>query len=244
MQFNNFEQRDGKLYIEWYASTPEIDRYNSSITVEAISNGMSSYLKNPVILLGHNPDKAIWTMIEHRIENWLFIKAELTRDEDWVFWDITEWRTKGFSIGFAPLQYSYQTKDGRDLKTLTEQEYEKLDSQDVVRVINKIDLVEISVVNIPANPSSLFSLTKAVRAYFDKIEKRSAFDMERRILLNDNANPFVNTVVDEPIETEVVVEEPEVVAEPIEPEVVAEVVELQTTDMEKKATKGKVTRAK
>ena len=60
---------DGKVIIEGYASTPDIDRYNSIITTEAIAGGMENYLKNPVILLGHDTDKPIGTMISYNVEN-------------------------------------------------------------------------------------------------------------------------------------------------------------------------------
>lgn len=188
-----FEQRDGKLYIEWYASTPEIDRYNSIITKESFDEWIKNYLKNPVILLWHNPDKAIGVMVEHRMDaKGLWIKAEISKNEDNIYSDITEWRTKGFSIGFVALKSEYKTRDWRKLSEITEEEYRLLDDKDVVRVISEIELVEISVVNVPANPSSLFSLTKAVRAYFDKMETRSVMDMQRRVLISNDNNPFID----------------------------------------------------
>jgi hypothetical protein len=49
------------------ASTPQIDRYNSIVTVDAIRNGMSNYLKNPLILLKHDMDKELGLMVDHSI---------------------------------------------------------------------------------------------------------------------------------------------------------------------------------
>jgi len=213
---SGFEQRDGKLYIEWYASTPEIDRYNSIITKESFDSWIKNYLKNPVILLGHNPDKAIGVMVEHKMDTkWLWIKAEISKNEDNIYSDITEWRTKWFSIGFVPMKSEYKTRDGRKLSDITEEEYRLLDDKDVVRVISEIELVEISVVNVPANPSSLFSLTKAVRAYFDKMETRSVMDMQRRILISNDNNPFIDTPKQEEIAIEETQEEQEETTEEV-----------------------------
>lgn len=177
MAFNSVEVRSDEqaIIVKWMASTPKIDRYKSIITVDAIRNGMWNYLKNSVILLWHNSEKAIWTMIEHFISNdWLDITAKLTRNIDWVFESIRDWITKGFSIWFVPLARTYKTKDWRPLQTLTNEELDKLDySKDIVREINEIDLVEISVVNTPANPDALFTLSRAITDFFDTNEKRS-----------------------------------------------------------------------
>lgn len=220
-----FEQRDGKLYIEWYASTPEVDRYNSIITKESFEDGIKNYLKNPVILLWHNPDKAIWVMVEHKMDTkWLRIKAEISKNEDGIFDDITEGRTKGFSIGFVPMKSEYKTRDGRKLTELSEDEYRSLDDKDVVRVISEIELVEISVVNVPANPSSLFSLTKAVRAYFNKMETRSVMDMQRRILISNDNNPFIDAPKQEEIIEEEKQEEQEETTEEITEQIESEAI--------------------
>ncbi len=177
MAFNSVEVRSDEqaIVVKWMASTPKIDRYKSIITVDAIRNWMWNYLKNSVILLWHNADKAIWTMIEHFISNeWLEITAKLTRNTDGVFESIRDWITKGFSIWFVPLARTYKTKDWRPLQSLTNEELDKLDySKDIVREINEIDLVEISVVNTPANPDALFTLSRAITDFFDTNEKRS-----------------------------------------------------------------------
>lgn len=172
---------ENAIIIKWMASTPEIDRYNSIITVDWIRWGMDNYIANPVILLGHNSDKAIWTMIEHKVDNTgLFITAKLTMNLDNVFQAIKEGITKGFSIGFYPLSRSYETKDWTPLAALTQEQLDQLDYNDIIRKITKLDLVEISVVNIPANPSALFTMQKAVKLFFESIEKRSVIELQKR----------------------------------------------------------------
>lgn len=125
-----------------------------------------------------------------------------------------------------------------------------MDDKDVVRVISEIELVEISVVNVPANPSSLFSLTKAVRAYFDKMETRSVMDMQRRILISNDNNPFIDTPKQEEIIEEEKQEEQEEtneeVTEPTEseaigdttPEQVEETQDISTEETQEEGEEG------
>lgn len=165
---------DNSIIIEWMASTPEIDRYNSIITPDSIRNGMENYLKIPVILLWHNSNKPIGSMIDHRADNLgLYIQAKLTQDIDNIFQSIRDGVTKGFSIGFYPLERSYEDKNWVLISALTQEQLDQLDYNDIIRKITKIELVEISVVSIPANPSAMFTLSKAVRKFFDNYEKRS-----------------------------------------------------------------------
>mgnify|MGYP002141874976 CR=1 FL=1 len=171
------------------ASTPRIDRYRSIITTDAIRNWMSNYLKNPVILLWHNSDKPIWTMTDHKVDNsWLHITAKLVRNVDSVFENIRDWITKGFSIGFIPLDRVYKTKDWVPLQSLTSEELDNLDYNDVIREITEIDLVEISVCNTPANADALFTMARAIKAFFEEQEKRSFWLMWMMTRDTDNAD--------------------------------------------------------
>lgn len=183
MSFDNVEVRsdDQSIIIKWTASTPKIDRYKSIITTDAIKNWMENYVKNPVILLGHDSSKAIWQMIEHTVDNTgLHVTVKLVNNVENVFENIRNWITKGFSIGFIALKWDYKTKEGIPLQSLTSEQLDELDYGDVIREINKIDLVEISVVNTPANPDSLFTLSRALNKFFEENEKRSFFTTLKR----------------------------------------------------------------
>jgi phage head maturation protease len=56
---------------------------------------------------------------------------------------------------------------------LTAEELDALDYNDVVRKITEIDLVELSVVNTPANADALFTMARAIKLFFEQQEKRS-----------------------------------------------------------------------
>lgn len=51
-------------------------------------------------------------MVEHKVDNTgLFIKAKLTLDVDNIYQAIKNGVTRGFSIGFYPIEYSYENKE-------------------------------------------------------------------------------------------------------------------------------------
>lgn len=76
---------------------------------------------------------------------------------------------------------------------MTEEEQNNVDYKNIVRVISKVDIVELSVVNVPANPQSLFTISKALRAYFAELETR---EVAKRYLVSEIENPF-NEVKDD-----------------------------------------------
>lgn len=59
------------LRIAGYASTPDLDSYNDVVEPKAFAKegALDRYLKNPVILLSHDHDRALGTMIENRVDN-------------------------------------------------------------------------------------------------------------------------------------------------------------------------------
>jgi phage head maturation protease len=208
MGMDSVEVREAELVIKGYASTPTIDRYNSIVEVDGIRNGLENYKENPVLLLGHDSTKPIGTVSDWSIdEKGRLVEAVVNRNIDGVMDDINEGRTKGFSIGFIPLSRHYIDRvSGRKLSDMTEQEQDAVDYKNIVRVIDKVDIVELSVVNVPANPQSLFTISKALRAFFAEMETR---DVAKRLLISDENNPFIDHVVEEEVVDEVNEEEKE-----------------------------------
>ncbi len=180
------EEKNWVIKIEWFASTPEIDRYNDVVQPKAFKKGMDEFMKNPVVLLGHDQTKAIWKIVEYKIKTkGLWVKAEIINDLDWIFKNISEWITKGFSIWFIPKAWEF-----------------KEETDKVLRIITDLDLVEISVVNTPANAGSLFSLAKCVKSFFDNM-KENEKDIKALEIKNgemegkENENPKENEKVEE-----------------------------------------------
>lgn len=244
----------GKIIIEWYASTPDIDSHNSIIDTEAIAGWMDRYMKNPVILLWHDMDKPIGQMVSHNIDlTGLRIKAEISQDTDWIMKAIKDGVVKGFSMGFYALEWSYQTKQGVPLSALSETEIDNLSYDEIVRKITKIELLEISVVSLPSNPNTLFTLTRAIKQFFDGYEKRFAVKHIREVV--ENEEEILGDEVVEPAEKDIANEndkdndiESEAKLETVEEAIIADAVadeviteeqaEAETVDWESETIQG------
>lgn len=156
----------GGITIEGMASTDRLDRHGDVILPSAYEGTLETYMGNPQILLQHNYDKTIGKCVESEIrENGLWIKADITENTDEVIDKIEKGLLGAFSVGFFCLAYEY-IYEGRVVFTeeglvdgATWEEFYAAD----VRRITKVDLVEVSVVSVPANPAALFDVSKAVR---------------------------------------------------------------------------------
>ena len=130
------------VYIEGYASTIDVDRQGDVVPKSVWEKGMENYLKNPVILAYHDHDDPIGRMVEHRVDNnGLWIKARISAAAE-QFNLIKDKVLTAFSIGFRVMDAEYN-------------------SAAEVFVVKELELVEISVVSVPANQNTLFDLSKA-----------------------------------------------------------------------------------
>ncbi len=139
--------------IRGYASTRFPDRVNDVVLPQALKDAMGEYMKNPAILLGHDQEKPIGKTISWQItEDGLWIEAEIgttpKANEAWA--EIEQGLRTAFSIGFIPKEIDWRG----DHPTITE-----------------LELLEISVVTIPANRESLFSVVKGFLDGTDMIDK-------------------------------------------------------------------------
>jgi HK97 family phage prohead protease len=218
MAFKSIETKaDGSVRIKGFASTPDLDRYDDVVNPTAFASAMVTYMKNPVVLLGHDSDKPIGTVIEYNLSNnGLEVTAEIVNDTDGVLEKIQNKTLRGFSIGWICKNCIFREENNRSIREIT-----------------SLDLVEISVVATPANPSTLFTLAKSLKKFFDKkaIEKKSEDDggeVEEEI--NEENQPTGEEATgaspDEAKEAEVSGES----AEPVAPEV-SEVAEEETSEV-------------
>lgn len=135
---------DFLMYIEGYASTKDVDRVGDTIEPSAWAASMADYMKHPVLLVNHVwSDNPVGKVLEYRID------------------DVGLW----IRAGIAP------TMAGREVVTLIEMDiftafsvgfnikkYEKSsDESEPFRII-EAELLEISVVSVPANMSALFEV--------------------------------------------------------------------------------------
>lgn len=140
------------IYIEGYASTCDVDRSGDVVSPDAWKKGLTNYLKNPIILAYHDHDDPVGRMVEHRVDSkGLWIKARISSAAE-IYNLVKDNVLTAFSIGFKVIDATY-------------------DSQSEVFMIKEVELVEISVVSVPCNQNTLFSLAKA----FDNAEDYSVF---------------------------------------------------------------------
>ena len=130
------------IFIEGYASTNDIDRSGDIIPTSVWEAGIKNYLKNPIILAQHDHDDPIGRMIEHKIDGkGLWIKARISAAAE-IFSLVKDEVVTAFSVGFRIMDAEYNA--------VAE-----------LFVVKELELVEISVVSVPCNQNTLFSLSKA-----------------------------------------------------------------------------------
>jgi HK97 family phage prohead protease/HK97 family phage major capsid protein len=144
------------LTIKGYASTNDVDRHGDIVPASVWEKGMQNYLKNPVVLAYHNHSAPIGRMTEHTIdENGLLVKARISSAAGDVYNLVKDGVLTAFSIGFRIIDAEYN-------------------SALELFVVKELELHEISVVSVPANQNTLFSLSKA----FDTAEEFKSFKMQ------------------------------------------------------------------
>lgn len=130
------------IYIEGYASTTDVDRSGDVVPQDVWERGVENYLKNPVILAHHDRDDPIGRMVEHKIDGkGLWIKARISAAAE-VFSLIKDGILTAFSIGFLIKDAEYNAAAN-------------------VFVVKELELIEISVVSVPCNQNTVFSVAKA-----------------------------------------------------------------------------------
>jgi HK97 family phage prohead protease/HK97 family phage major capsid protein len=150
------DEADESVTIEGYASTVDVDRHGDIVPASVWEKGVENYLKNPVILAYHNHSEPIGRMIEHRVDaKGLWIKARISKAAGDVFSLVKDGVLTAFSIGFRIADAEYN-------------------SALELFVVKELELHEISVVSVPANQNTLFSLSKA----FDTPEEFKSFKLQ------------------------------------------------------------------
>jgi HK97 family phage prohead protease/HK97 family phage major capsid protein len=142
------------LTIKGYANTVSKDRTGDVIVKEAwMQGGMDDYLKNPIILAFHDYARPVGTTVDYNVtDKGLEIVAEISKAAGEVYNLIKDGVLKTFSVGFSIKDADY-------------------DKEADTFFIKNLDLYEISVVSVPANQDSTFSLAKS----FSDVEEYNSF---------------------------------------------------------------------
>lgn len=141
----DFEKRE----IQGFASTVDIDRDEEIYPAVAFRESIDQFMKVGTLLYEHGQDseyqrRPIGKVIDYSIQdNGLWIKARVS--DDWVWDKISKGELSAFSWGGRVLNFEKRMIEG----------IERF-------VALAIDLFEVSVVSVPANPNALFSIAKSI----------------------------------------------------------------------------------
>jgi len=169
------------IKIEGFANTTSKDRSGDVILEEAwTKGGMDNYLLNPIVLAFHNHQKPIGEVTEYSVNNkGLRVIAEISKSAGDVYNLVKEGVLKAFSVGFRVKDADY-------------------DSETDIFVIKDLELFELSVVSVPANAESIFSVKKSFKDEEEYNEYKSLFN--KNIQSNDSTvNKGEKTVAKEEI---------------------------------------------
>ena len=140
------------LKIAGYANTTDKDRAGDIVTAQAWAKGVDYYRKNPVLLYQHDHSKPIGRVEKISVDRkGIFVEAYVSDAAEklhGVQTLIEDGALKSFSVGF-------KVKDGR------------YDRASDTTMITDVELHEISVVSVPCNQESLFSVRKSFESNDD-----------------------------------------------------------------------------
>lgn len=155
-----YEEKENDIFT-FVVSTPEVDRYGTIIVPAGID--YTAYLANPIVLAQHDSDQ--WpigrclgfAMNGENLE--ATIQVECVTDEGKKLTKlINAGYVKAVSVGIIPSEYEEQTIEGKK-----------------VTVYTKSELVEFSVVSVPANRQALLkkSLKTLIKDSINKYKKET-----------------------------------------------------------------------
>lgn len=142
------------MKIKGYASTEALDRDNEIIKSSAFKDSLSDYFNvGGVILFNHDRDKVVGKCLSAVVdEKGLFVEAEIFTEDTEILKAIREGALRAFSVGFIADDVVYSEKGER--------------------VYQSGDLLEISVVSVPANTQATFEIIDN-KKFTDVVEQKN-----------------------------------------------------------------------
>lgn len=159
----------GELIIAGYANTSTKDRVGDVVLPSAFEGSLATYLKNPVLLANHDWEDPIGVTLAAEVtESGLFIKARISDSRPDIKTLIREKCLRTFSIGYNELDADF-------------------DDQTKTKYVKELELLEISVVTVPANSEAMFDIydqkadASPAKAYFVAGMKAFAAEVEKSL---------------------------------------------------------------
>jgi phage head maturation protease len=197
---------DEKNYtLEAVVSDETIDRYQEVIKVDAWKKGLKNYQKHGVLLSSHNYGTLINQIgIAERVRiedgklvaKFKYFTNSGNSEADWG-WFLAKQGLAAYSVGFLPRPNGYETAswDDEDVKS----------GKKPLRTYTDVELLEISQVTVPANPSALQKSMEdeedvVVKEYKEMVLAR-AFPTREEIPISDEYAEMIIKDLEEEAET-------------------------------------------
>lgn len=222
--------KDNKRIITGVISSDQIDKHGEIVSPAAVMESKEDYLEFPTIRNMHEADQIGKALDLWREGNKIYMEAEIFDDEDKIWHRIEQGNLRAFSIGFRVLDWDEYCPDG-------------IDGECYLR-FTEIMLVEVSVVDSPANTDAVFEVKKQLKAIggdalvnklFIKVEK----DNKATSNIGDGVEENIETTKGETMEDEKKTEEVEDIPVTEEPEAESEETESDPVDEKKEEAEEK-----
>lgn len=154
-ELNKHATPAGDWIVEGYASTSDIDSQNHIVSPDAIKMGADSLTKYNTVLFNHDPDRPIGKIkMAEAQDTKLFMKVAISKTEPKLWEQIKDGTLSKFSIMGKILDSEYY-EDPRTYKQIL--------------LIKGMELHEVSLVSVPANPEA-----KSLSWYIEKALKEKS----------------------------------------------------------------------
>jgi HK97 family phage prohead protease/HK97 family phage major capsid protein len=152
---------DKAFKIAGYANTSDKDRSGDIVLPDAWAKGIENFRRNPILLYQHDHGKPIGKVNSVTVDKkGIFVEAnvsEAAERQHGVKTLISDGVLKSFSVGFRVKDADYDKRSDTFL-------------------IKEVELLEISVVSVPANQNSLFSVRKSFESEDAYAEFKKSFE--------------------------------------------------------------------
>jgi len=169
--------------LEAVVSDETVDRYNEVILASAWAKGLKSYKAHPVLLSSHNYNnltaqigkaEKIWVEDNKLKAKFSYFVGEGNEQADWGF-KLAEKGLAAFSVGFTAKEYTFEEDEIKELVS---------GKNKPSLVYKNVELLEVSQVLIPANPSAL---AKSIDSIEDPTIK-NLFEEGRSMIITKNVD--------------------------------------------------------
>jgi len=178
VQVLKYAEEAGEFHVVGYAATSDFDLQGDIITEEALKASSLDLLKNSTVLLNHDMKLPIGKVTKVEFDqHGLLIDALISKTEQDIIQKIKEGVLNKFSIRGQVLERERQFSPEHDR---------------MVNIIQRMSLVEVSLVSVPANPEA-----KAIGWYIakalDETEEQGGKTMPDEVIIEElpaqDANP-------------------------------------------------------